>query len=146
MGTSRIYLSTFSCGGSSRCPREKCSTLLCPRWSRLTCRQQLVGAHVSISTSTDDRHVVLCRVLVIRWTNDAHPSPGLSMALIRAQRGRIKGCHVTPEKVPDSESSSQHCRVAQLLPRSLCRVCAVNHSAQWQPAHLCCAFSSASLG
>ena len=83
-----------------------------------------MGAHVSISTSTDDRHVVLCRVLAIRWTSDARPSPGLSTALIRAQRGRRKGCHITPEKVPDSESSlHKYCRVVRLLPCSLRRVC-----------------------
>lgn len=97
---------------------------------------------------------IMSRVLAIRRTSDARPSPGLSTALIRAQRGRRKGCHITPEKVPDSESSlHKYCRVVQLLPCSLCRVCVVNHSAQWQLGHLCqvtsplnCSFNLASLG
>lgn len=70
--------------------------------------------------------MLFCRVLVIRWTNDAHP---LTWALHGPNQSTARKDKRLPRHPRESsrfpESSSQHCRVAQLLPRSLCRVCAV---------------------
>ena len=76
---------TCICSAVKNCPKVLAHT--CPEWSRLTCGQHMVGTHLSISISVNDKHIVLCRVLVERWTSDAYSIPGLPTVLIRAQHG-----------------------------------------------------------
>ena len=135
--------------GPSRNPQEKYPTLTCPKWSRLACRLHMVSAQVSINISTDHKHIVLCTVLAIRWTNDAHPAFGLSATLIRATTRRQKRLPCHPEKVLDSE---KYCSIVvdQPLQWFVCRVCIVNHSTQWVTScpwlgHLCSSFNLGSV-
>lgn len=103
--------------GPSRNPQEKCPTFIHPTWSRLPCRLHMVSAQVSINISPDNKPIVLCRVLAIRQTDDAHPTFGLSDTLIRAQQGGSKGCLVTQRKF--------------WILRSTAALCLTSHSRVW---------------
>lgn len=98
-------------------PQEKRLALTCPKCSRLACVQCKVDVH--LSTSINNKLIVLCSLSSMRQTGDADPTAVLLTALITAveSRERRKGCHGTQRKFQiESVSTPQVLRGSPALP------------------------------